>query len=111
MCFFVLYFSRSSLQVAKIYVVQWWSAYRLHYDIAALILANGSMLVCMYFGYDMFYSDKNDCDMYDSTALLNSIMFVILFVGYFICFMWIMIAMTIPCLYCMVRDQAENSRR
>ena len=76
----------------------------MYYDIAALILANGSMLICMYYGYDMFYSDKNDCDLFDSTALLNSIMFVILFIGYFICFMWLMIAMTIPCLYCMVRD-------
>lgn len=64
----------------------------------------------MYFGFSYFYSEKNDCDNHDSTAVLNSLMFVILFVGYFFCFMYFMIACTLPCLYCIVRDQAENNR-
>ena len=82
------------------YAPQW----RLYYDIGAFVVANGSMIICMWYGYEMFYSEKNDCDNFDSTALLNSIMFVILFVGYFFCFMYLMIGLTVPCLYCLIRD-------
>lgn len=84
--------------------------WRLWYDFFAFGLTNGALIVTMYFGFDYFYSEKNDCDNHDSTALLNSLMFVILFVGYFFCFMYFMIACTMPCLYCIVRDQAENNR-
>jgi hypothetical protein len=97
--------------VGKMGFVNYWPQYRCYYDITAFCLANGSMIVCMYYGFDMFYSEKNNCDFVESTALLSSIMFVILFIGYFFCFMYLMIAFAVPCLWCMIRDQAENSRR
>ena len=87
-----------------------YNRYRLHYDIAAFIIANGSMAAWLYWGYDIFYSDKNDCDNFDSTAFLNSLMFVILFLGYFLCFVYLMILFTLPCLYMAIRDQAEANR-
>ena len=58
----------------------------------------------------MFYSDKNDCDNFETTAFLNSLMFVILFLGYFLCFVYLMIFLTLPCLYMAIRDQAESNR-
>ena len=65
----------------------------------------------MYYGYDIFYSEKNDCDnLTDSLAFLNSIMFVILFIGYFMGFVYLMLLCTVPCLYLMIRDQAESNR-
>jgi hypothetical protein len=110
MGFFFLYFSRSWYQLAKIYVLRHYNRYKLHYDVTAFILANGSMACWLYWGYDIFYSDKNDCDNYDSTAFLNSLMFVILFMGYFLCFVYLMILFTLPCLYMAIRDQAESNR-
>jgi hypothetical protein len=80
------------------------------YDIFAFTLCNGAMIVCLYFGYDMFYSDKNNCDDIPETAFLNSVMFVILFIGYFMCFVYLMILFTVPCLYMMIREQAETNR-
>jgi len=74
------------------------------YDIFAFCLCNGAMIVCLYFGYDMFYSDKNNCDDIPETAFLNSVMFVILFIGYFMCFVYLMILFTVPCLYMMIRE-------
>jgi hypothetical protein len=37
-------------------------------------------------------------------------MFVILFIAYFLGFMYLMILCTLPCLYMMMREQAENNR-
>ncbi len=58
----------------------------------------------------MFYSDANDCDNYDSTAFFNSIMFMVLFIGYLIGFVYLMVLLTLPCLYFMIREQAETTR-
>jgi len=109
--FSILFFSRSSFQLLKVYVIRYFYAYRLYYDVSAFILLNGAMLVWMYYGYDIFYSEKNDCDnLTDSLAFLNSIMFVILFIGYFMGFVYLMLLCTVPCLYLMIRDQAESNR-
>lgn len=110
MVFCALYFSRSAFKLIKIYVVRHYRAYRLYYDIAAFALMNGAMVFWIYYGYDMFYDDKNNCDDIPETAFLNSVMFVILFIGYFMGFVYLMLACTIPCLYLMVQEQAENNR-
>ena len=65
---------------------------------------NGAMVVWIYYGYDMFYDDKNNCDDIPETAFLNSVMFVILFIGYFMGFVYLMLACTVPCLYKMVQE-------
>ena len=110
MVFSALYFSRSTFQLIKIWVVRHFNQYKLYYDIAAFTLANGAMVAWLYYGYDMFYSDANNCDDITSTSFLNSIMFVILFIGYFMGFVYLMIACTVPCLYLMIREQAEQNR-
>jgi hypothetical protein len=107
MVFTVLYFSRSTFQLIKIYIVKYCNQYRFWYDIGAFIITNGAMIVWIYYGYDIFYSEKNNCDDIPGTAFLNSIMFVILFIGYFLGFIYLMIICTIPCIYMMVREQAE----
>jgi hypothetical protein len=110
MVFACLYFSRSTFQLIKIWVVKYINQYKLWYDVLAFIICNGAMIGWMYYGYNIFYSEKNDCDNYDDTAFLNSIMFVILFIGYFLGFVYLMVLMTVPCLYLLIRDQAENNR-
>jgi hypothetical protein len=104
MVFTVLYFSRSTFQLIKIYIVKYCNQYRFWYDIGAFIFTNGAMIVWIYYGYDIFYSEKNNCDDIPGTTFLNSIMFVILFIGYFLGFIYLMIICTIPCIYMMVRE-------
>ena len=62
MGFCVLYFSRSTFQLIKIYVIKYYNPWKFYYDCFAFTLCNGAMIIWMYYGYDMFYSDKNDCD-------------------------------------------------
>jgi hypothetical protein len=102
--FFILYFSRSSFQMVKIWIVRNYPSIKFYYDVGAFILANGTMAVWLFYGYDMFYGDLNNCDNFDSTAFLNSLMFVILFIGYFLCFVYLMILFTLPCLYMAIRE-------
>mgnify|MGYP006185791307 FL=1 len=68
------------------------------------------MACWLYYGYDMFYGDANNCDSIDSTAFLSSVMFVILFLGYFLIFIYLMILFTVPCLYLAIRETAESNR-
>ena len=110
MVFFALYFSRSTFQLIKIYVVRNHSNCRFYYDVTAFVLCNGAMIVWLLYGYSIFYSDTNNCDDFPETAFLNSVMFVILFIGYFLGFMYLMILCTLPCLYMMMREQAETNR-
>jgi hypothetical protein len=62
------------------------------------------MIVWIYYGFDIFYSEKNNCDDVSGTAFLNSIMFVILSIAYFIGFIFLMIICTLPCIYFMIRE-------
>ena len=97
--FFVLYFTRSSYQLLKIWVIRNLNSFKFIYDCCAFILANGSMAVCLYYGYDMYFSTQNNCDKIDSTAFLDSLMFVILFIGYFLIFLYLTLLITFPCMY------------
>ncbi len=110
MVFSVLYFTRSIFPLAKVYVSRYLPEYRLTYDVGAFAVANGLMICWMVYGFDIYFSDSNDCDNVSSTSFFSAIMFVILFIGYFICFVYLMIACTVPCLYCMIREQAEQNR-
>ena len=110
MVFCGLYFSRSTFQLIKIWVIRNLNQYKVFYDCFAFALCNGAMAIWLYYGYDIFYSDANDCDNIDSTAFLSSVMFVILFLGYFLIFIYLMILFTVPCLYLAIREQAEMTR-
>mmetsp|Transcript_5861 Transcript_5861/g.9461 ORF Transcript_5861/g.9461 Transcript_5861/m.9461 type:complete len:120 (+) Transcript_5861:542-901(+) len=110
MVFCILFFSRSIFPLAKIFVIRQYPEYRLTFDVAAFAICNGLMICWMVYGFEIYFSDDNDCDNVNSTAFFSAIMFVILFIGYFICFVYLMIACTVPCLYCMIRDQAEQNR-
>ena len=110
MVFSVLYFSRSLFPLVKVYVIRHYRQYKMAFNVFAFAVCNGLMLIWMIYGFDIFFSDANDCDFIDSTAFLNSIMFVILFIGYMLGFVFLMIAFTLPCLYCLVREQAEQNR-
>jgi hypothetical protein len=86
------------------------AAYKFHYNCFAFVICNGAMAICLIYGYSLYYSDSNNCDDLASTAFLSSVMFIILFIGYMLGFVYLMLLCTVPCLYVMIRDQAEQTR-
>ena len=108
MVFFIIYFSRSSWQLVKIWVLTSFYDYRFCYDVTAFTISNDLMLGWLIYGYILFYSDSNNCDKISDTSFLNSLMFVILFIGYIMIFIYCMLLCTVPCLYSFVRESAET---
>lgn len=106
MVFFIMYFSRSSFQMLKILVLTYFYDYRTWYDIAAFSITNGAMCGWIIYGFVIYYSDANDCDKYSDTSFFSSMMFVILFIGYIMIFVYLMILCTVPCVYMFLRDGA-----
>ena len=58
------------------------------------------------YGYVIYYSDKNDCEKYSETSFYDSLMIVILFIGYIMGVVYCMLLCTLPCLYNMLDDGA-----
>lgn len=110
MGFFIIYFSRSTWQLIKIYVLTSFYDYRFCYDMTAFTVSNGLMVGWLIYGYLLFYSDANNCDKINDTSFLNSLMFVILFIGYIMIFIYCMLLCTVPCLYSFVRESTENNQ-
>lgn len=106
--FFIIYFSKSSFQMIKIFVLTNFYDYRICYDFTAFILINGIMIGWIIYGYVIFYSDANNCDRVPDTAYLNSLMFVILFIGYIFIFLYLMLLCTLPCVYSIIREANQH---
>lgn len=111
MGFFIIYFSRSVFQVIKIFVLTYLYSYKTCYDFSAFAISNGIMAGWLIYGYVLFYSDANNCDSKTDTAFLNSMMFVILFIGYILMFVYLMLFCTVPFLYAFVRESASSGGR
>ena len=97
--------------MVKIGVLTHLYSYRTCYDFVAFVICNGSLVGWLIYGYVIFYSDANNCDKVPDTAFLNSLMFVILFVGYMIMFIYLMLLCTLPCVYSMIRESNQPGRR
>lgn len=78
------------------------------YDVSALTITNGAMIGWLIYGYCIFYSASNNCDKVEDTAFLNSLMFVILFLSYMLIFIYVLMLMTLPCIYMMAREAGNN---
>merc|ERR1719329_275158 len=78
------------------------------YDVSALTLTNGAMIGWLIYGYCIFYSTSNNCDKIEDTSFLNSLMFVILFLSYIAIFIYVLMLMTLPCIYMMAREAGNN---
>ena len=102
--FFVLYFSRSSFQMIKIAVLTHAYEWRTVYDVCAFTVTNGCMGGWIVYGFVLYYSDKNDCDKVADTSFFSSVMFVILFIGYILIFIYLVMLCTAPCVYMFIRD-------
>ena len=105
--FTIIYFSRSTWQLIKIWVLTNFYEYKTWYDIMAFTVSNGVLVGWLIYGFVIFYSDANNCERVNDTSFLNSMMFVILFVGYVMTFVYIMLLCTVPCMYLFIRENAE----
>ena len=65
----------------------------------------------MIYGYVIYYSDANNCEKVPDTAFLDSLMGVILFGGYMVMFIYLMLLCTLPCVYRMIQDSNQPGRR
>lgn len=80
--------------------------YKNCYDYTACFISNGMMAGWLIYGYVIYYSDKNDCEKYSETSFYDSLMIVILFIGYIMGVVYCMLLCTLPCLYNMLDDGA-----
>lgn len=111
MTFFIMYFSKSSFQLIKILVLYNCYAYRTVYDIFAFTVTNGALLGWIIYGLILYNSDKNNCDKIADTRFYISLMFVILFLGYILMFIYLMLICTLPCAYLFLRNNANQRIR
>lgn len=94
--------------MVKVFVLTYFYEYRTCYDFSAFVLINGAMTGWIIYGYIIFYSQANNCDKVSDTAYLNSLMFVILFIGYIVIFIYLMLLCTLPCVYSVIRESNQH---
>ena len=63
------------------------------------------MLGWLIYGNCIYFSDANDCDSKRDTRDLSELMGIMLFVGYLIMGMYILIMCSFPCLYYLMRQR------
>lgn len=102
--FFVIWLSKSTFNLAKIYVLN--NAYEKRLTFSAILFAviYGLLIVWLIVGYSIYYSDKNDCGSISETSVANTIMLVILIIGYFIIFIYFVLICSVPCIYIHAQD-------
>jgi hypothetical protein len=66
--------------------------------------------ILIIYGFSIYYSEANDCDKYPDTSFFSSMMFVILFIGYIMIFVYVMMLCTVPCVYMFLRDGGQPQR-
>lgn len=106
--FFVIWLSKSTFNLAKIYVLN--NAYEKRLTFSAILFAviYGLLIIWLIVGYCIYYSDKNDCASNPETSVANTIMLVILIVGYFIIFIYFVLICSVPCIYVHAQNQKDK---
>lgn len=106
--FFVIWLSKSTFNLAKIYVLN--NAYEKRLTFSAILFAviYGLLIIWLIVGYCIYYSDKNDCASNPETSVANTIMLVILIVGYLIIFIYVVLICSVPCIYVHAQNQKDK---
>lgn len=56
------------------------------------------MIIWLIYGNELYFSDENDCETKEATEPLAEIMGAIIFLGYIIMGLYLLLICTIPCL-------------
>lgn len=109
--FFCIFGLRSFTQLAKIYVIRNFYSSVLYFDLMKLLLIDGFMIAWLAYGNHLYYSPKNNCEANPHTQYLAEFMSCILFIGYLMMAMYLVILVTLPCLYLYIRAQMTIQAR
>jgi predicted transglutaminase-like protease len=102
--FFALFGLRSASQLAKIYVIRHFYQRVMCFDILKMVLIDGFMVAWLIYGNHLYYSPLNNCASNPSTQFANEFMSCILFIGYLMIAMYLLVLFSLPCLYFYVRN-------
>ena len=81
---------------------------RHQYEIARLILEDGLLIAWLIYGNQLYYSKKNDCAENERTQFLSEFMGCILFIGYLMMGLYLLLICTVPCLYLYIRSMTNE---
>lgn len=73
---------RSVFGYAKLFVSRFYNSYANVFSFASFFTIDGALLVWLIYGNKLYFSSENDCGIVEGTELLNTIMFLILVLGY-----------------------------
>ena len=68
----------------------------MRYEILKLVAVDGCLLGWLIYGNMIYFSDKNNCKLFEATQGLNEMMLVILIVGYIMMGTYLFILCMIP---------------
>jgi uncharacterized membrane protein len=108
--FFIIWLSKSTINLAKIYVLRNNYDNRFTFTASLFIIMNGILIVWLFVGYALYYSESNDCSRNPNTSFFNTLMFIMLLIGYVVIFIYFLLICTVPCLYIYVENQREKER-
>ena len=105
--FFIIWLSKSTFNLFKIYTLRNNYDKRLTFSMIFFAIANGILIIWLLVGYTFYYSVSNNCG---STGLnvYNTVMLVILCIGYLVIFIYFLALCTVPCLYIWVQRKRED---
>jgi hypothetical protein len=103
--FFMLFGLRSLYQLMKIWVIRHFYSRIFCFDIAKLVFVDGFMVAWLVYGNYLYYSPKNNCAYIPDTQFMAQFMSCIIILGYMMMFMYLMILVSLPCLYIYFRHQ------
>ena len=107
--FFVIWLSKSALNLNKIWVMRRYYHNRVSFSVMFFVIMNGLLVIWLFYGYFLYYSPQNDCGNNQDTAFLNSLMFVILIIGYFVITIYFVLLLILPLIYCCIQDYYKKS--
>ena len=105
--FFALCGVRSLFQLFKIFVIRFYYQHRHAYEIVRMIVIDGLLILWLIYGNQIFYSKENDCQKNEHTRFLNDFMGCILFLGYLMISLYLLLICTVPCLYLHYRSMSD----
>ena len=102
--FFIIWLTKSTFNLFKIHVLR--NAYESRFTFSAtlFIIMNGILVIWLFIGYALYYSDSNDCSSKSNTSFFNTLMFIMLLIGYVVIFIYFLLLCTVPCLYIYVQS-------
>ena len=109
--FFIIWLTKSTFNLFKIYILRNNYESRFTFSATLFIIMNGILVIWLFIGYALYYSDSNDCSHNPNTSFFNTLMFIMLLIGYIVIFIYFLLICTVPCIYIYVQNQREDQRK